>query len=893
MANGSLGQLVIQIAMDPSAYQKAAGDLKSDTQSLGSSISGAGAAGAKGMDNLGASTMAARRELVVMLHELASGNIKNFVGSMTVMGEHMDSLQALLTPVNVGIGAVVAVIGGSVGIVAHAAESLAQYGKQIEGTAASTGISTDAIQQWNFAAKSVGVDGKDATKAIEALADAQNKAVGGNKDAAAAFAAVGISLADLKKSSPDQLLPKLADAFQNSADGAGKSAVANELFGSSAAELIPLLDKGSDGLAALGQQATATGAVIEDGLIEQMTGLEAHFEESAAKMDALNTSAKTELLPTIVALTDAFSDNASMGPLLHEFYADVGDVARGAAIGLAAVVTAAQQVGTAISTAATISNRVGLGDVQGVVDAARDGYKELKDEQTSYQAFVNKMTSVPQPVEGVDFGKGEDWGKTISYSAGNNGTKRADESGIDSQLTKQQQQQKLVEDDLKSHLSHLKSLRDQNLIDEEAYLQEEHDANQQALTKELAIAQQQLDIASGKKNKSAMERYGGEVKQLQQKLLANDQQFTDDTGKLSAKRHQAINAYADTLVDQLETAQSSADLQVASVGMGDQEAQHYSQLIQLQEDYNQRASQLNRQFNDGQIDHSQYSAELQYLSAWYGDRVAITQDGFTRMRAAQGNWENGATQAFQNYADSAQNVAAETSKAFTDLFSGMEDALVQFVTTGKLNFSQLAQSVIADIVRMQVRAAESSLFGSIGSMLGLNLGGSAVGANTFGFTMPTDISGSGALFGLGAGLHLATGGSVWGAGTGTSDSVNAHLSNGEFVVKESVASQPGMRSFLTAINGGATIAGGNRFANGGPVSMSGASAVQPNVNVTIQNAPAGTQVQRSTGPGGVPDIKVILPLIDQHIAGGIQSGKSSTAKVLQTQYGLNRAAGIG
>lgn len=56
----------------------------------------------------------------------------------------------------------------------------------------------------------------------------------------------------------------------------------------------------------------------------------------------------------------------------------------------------------------------------------------------------------------------------------------------------------------------------------------------------------------------------------------------------------------------------------------------------------------------------------------------------------------------------------------------------------------------------------------------------------------------------------ATGGWISGPGTGTSDSVPALLSSGEFVVRQSVASQAG--GFLEALNAGVM-----RFANGGPV----------------------------------------------------------------------------
>ena len=61
-------------------------------------------------------------------------------------------------------------------------------------------------------------------------------------------------------------------------------------------------------------------------------------------------------------------------------------------------------------------------------------------------------------------------------------------------------------------------------------------------------------------------------------------------------------------------------------------------------------------------------------------------------------------------------------------------------------------------------------------------------------------------------LKRARGGSVWGAGTSTSDSIPAMLSNGEFVVRSSVASQN--RGLLTTLNNTGSLPG---FAEGGYV----------------------------------------------------------------------------
>lgn len=67
------------------------------------------------------------------------------------------------------------------------------------------------------------------------------------------------------------------------------------------------------------------------------------------------------------------------------------------------------------------------------------------------------------------------------------------------------------------------------------------------------------------------------------------------------------------------------------------------------------------------------------------------------------SWEYGAGRALDSYLRQIQNVAASTEQTVSRAFKGMEDALVSFATTGKLSFADLARSIIADLVRMQVQ----------------------------------------------------------------------------------------------------------------------------------------------------------------------------------------------
>jgi lambda family phage tail tape measure protein len=70
---------------------------------------------------------------------------------------------------------------------------------------------------------------------------------------------------------------------------------------------------------------------------------------------------------------------------------------------------------------------------------------------------------------------------------------------------------------------------------------------------------------------------------------------------------------------------------------------------------------------------------------------------------AEHSWETGVTKALNNYIDTVTNAAAQSERLFTNAFKGMEDALVSFVQTGKLDFKSLANSIIADLIRIQIQ----------------------------------------------------------------------------------------------------------------------------------------------------------------------------------------------
>lgn len=85
----------------------------------------------------------------------------------------------------------------------------------------------------------------------------------------------------------------------------------------------------------------------------------------------------------------------------------------------------------------------------------------------------------------------------------------------------------------------------------------------------------------------------------------------------------------------------------------------------------------------------------------------------------------GASDAYEKYRISAEDTYSQIESLTTKAFQGMEDALVTFATTGKLSFKDLANSIISDLIRIQIRQAlvgstsgSSGIFGTIASGIG-------------------------------------------------------------------------------------------------------------------------------------------------------------------------------
>ena len=161
-------------------------------------------------------------------------------------------------------------------------------------------------------------------------------------------------------------------------------------------------------------------------------------------------------------------------------------------------------------------------------------------------------------------------------------------------------------------------------------------------------------------------------------------------------------------------------------------------------------------------------------------------------------------------------------KDFTDAGRNAFSGLFQDIATGAKTPAEAVRSMVVSMLGSFAQLFASRAYTGLLGMLfdGALSSAGGMGGSAYGFTPLSSIAGSGALFGLGAGMKFASGGLISGPGTGTSDSILARVSNREFIVRADVVSQPGVLPMLEDLNSGRGMSRLSRFASGGLVAGS-------------------------------------------------------------------------
>lgn len=199
-----------------------------------------------------------------------------------------------------------AAAAGAVALVNAQANKIAGF----QDLADQIGDSAEAVASLNAASQISGTSLEQVAQASVKLTSALAKSDDEAKGVGLALGAIGLELEEFKRLSPVAQIDAVAQAFAGFEDGAGKTAVAVELFGRSGAQIIPLLNDLADGAE---RQIFLTQ--------EQIAAADAYSKQVArltGDLQNLATTAAADAVPQLSAMATILQD-------LVQYSKDAGD----------------------------------------------------------------------------------------------------------------------------------------------------------------------------------------------------------------------------------------------------------------------------------------------------------------------------------------------------------------------------------------------------------------------------------------------------------------------------------------------------------------------------------------------------------------------------------------
>ncbi|WP_205850817.1 phage tail tape measure protein [Escherichia coli] len=249
--------------------------------------------------------------------------------------------------------------------------------------------------------------------------------------------------------------------------------------------------------------------------------------------------------------------------------------------------------------------------------------------------------------------------------------------------------------------------------------------------KQLLALQQRISDLDGKKLTADEKSVLARKDELMQALTLLDvkQQELQKQTALNDLKKKTIQLTSQ-LAEEERAQRQQHDLDIATVGMGDQQRQRYQVQLSLRQKYQQQLEQLRRDSEQkGTYNTDDYRKAEQALTESLNRQLNENRRYWQQLEVVQGNWKNGVLRAFQDFTVDADNTAGTAEQVFSSAFSNMGNGLATFVTTGKLNFKSFTSSVLSDMAKILAQATMMKSIKGIGSVLGFDLSSLSLNAN--------------------------------------------------------------------------------------------------------------------------------------------------------------------
>lgn len=250
-----------------------------------------------------------------------------------------------------------AVVAGAKALTDFSVEGAA-YADTILTDATVTGITTDKLQEYQYAAELIDVSTETLTKSMSKNIKSMASAAEGTGATAEAYQTLGVSVTNADGSLRDSqtVYWELIDALGSVDNETERDALAMQILGKSAQELNPLIEAGSARMAELGQQAHDAGAVLSEDTLEAYGAFDDQLQYLKVNAGAAKKALGTALLPMLTKLgttgnkmitkftNSLLSANGDLGKMADAVGELIPDIIESIVSALPQILSAAQRI---------------------------------------------------------------------------------------------------------------------------------------------------------------------------------------------------------------------------------------------------------------------------------------------------------------------------------------------------------------------------------------------------------------------------------------------------------------------------------------------------------------------------------------------------------------------
>ena len=228
--------------------------------------------------------------------------------------EALNGMEGLSAGTAAAMAAAAAAIAAVIKVVQELGQITLEVAAQVDEyltESAITGVPTEMLQAWDYAAPLIDTDAETIKGAMTKITKAMGDAASGSESAVEKFAALGVNIQDEMTGglrSAEEVFYEVVDALGEMKAGTERDAIAMELLGKSAQELNPLINAGSKAIKEYGEEAKATGYILDEQQIKKLGEVDDAYQRLQLQIEANRKQLAADFAPAAKAAMELFTD---------------------------------------------------------------------------------------------------------------------------------------------------------------------------------------------------------------------------------------------------------------------------------------------------------------------------------------------------------------------------------------------------------------------------------------------------------------------------------------------------------------------------------------------------------------------------------------------------------